>query len=102
MALLSVTFAEAQTKSRKQTKPISELTRLREEFISATKEYKASLAKLLAIHERNVIRSEEKLAQSQKLFAEGLISKNELDVTESAVAVAKDKVNETRRQIARR
>ena len=100
MALLSVTFVEAQTKSGKQTKPISELSRLREEFISATKEYKSNLAKLLAIHQHNVIRSEEKLAQSQKLFAEGLISKNELDLTESAVAVAKDKVNETRRQIA--
>ena len=100
LALLFVTSAGAQTKSAKQTKPINELSKLREEFISATKDYKANLAKLLAFHERNLIQTEQKLAQSQKLFAEGLISKNELGVAESAVAVAKDRINETRRQMA--
>lgn len=100
VALLSIASAGAQTKRPKQTKPINELSKLREEFISATKDYKASLAKLLAIHERNVIRAEEKLAQSKKLFADGLISKNELGVSESGLAVAKDKVSETRRQMA--
>ena len=75
------------------------MAQLQEEYIKATREYKTSLAKLLAIHERNVTRAEEKLAQSQKLYAEGLISKIQLAETETAVAAAKDKVNETQRQM---
>lgn len=100
VALLTVVNAEAQTKKSKGTRPTSELTQLREEFIKATKEYKTSLAKLLAIYERNVASTEEKLAQSQKLYAEGLISRKQLAETETAVAAAKDKVSEAQRQMA--
>lgn len=99
VALLFVVNAEAQTRKLKETRPANELAQLREEFIKATREYKTSLAKLLAIHERNVIRAEEKLAQSQKLYAEGLISKNQLADNGTAVAAAKDKVNEAQRQM---
>jgi hypothetical protein len=99
-ALLFVGSAEAQTKKSKETRPSNELAQLREEFIKATGEYKTSLVRLLAIHERNVTRAEEKLAQSQELYAEGLISRNQLVDNENAVAEAKDKVNEARRQMA--
>ena len=99
VALVFVGNAEAQTKKLKKPAPTNELTKLREEFIKATNEYKTSLAKLLAIYERNVIRAEEKLVQSQKLYDEGLVSQNELSESETAVAAAKDKVNETKRQM---
>jgi len=92
--------SHAQTRRAKHAKPVNPLPQLREEFINATKEYKASLAKLLAIQERNVTKAEEKLVQSQKLFAEGLISKSQLVETEGAVTAAKDRVNESRRQMA--
>ena len=42
-----------------------------------------SLAKLVAIYEREVIKAEEKLTQSQDLFAQGLISKNQLAESET-------------------
>lgn len=104
LALLAGTFvgAEAQTKKPKarQTKPATELAKLQEEFIKATKDYKASLTKLAAIYERDVIKAEEKLKQSQALFAQGLISKNQLADSESAVAAARDKVAETSRSMA--
>jgi len=100
VALLFVVSAEAQTKKPKETRPANELAQLREEFIKATGEYKTSLAKLLAIYERNVTRAEEKLAQTQRLYAEGLVSKNQLSDNENAVAAAKDKVNEAKRQLA--
>ncbi len=100
VALLCVVNAEAQTKRLKETRPANELAQLREEFIEATREYKTSLAKLLAIYERNATRAEEKLAQSQELYAEGLISKNQLADNETSVAAAKDKVNEAQRQLA--
>ncbi|MBA3354672.1 MAG: TolC family protein [Pyrinomonadaceae bacterium] len=100
VALSIVVNAEAQTKKLKETRPANELSHLQEEFIKATREYKTSLAKLLAIYERNLNRAEEKLAQSQKLYAEGLISKNQLADNETAIANAKDKINEGQRQMA--
>jgi hypothetical protein len=100
VALLFVMNGEAQNKKLKETRPASEMAQLREEFIKATKEYKTSLAKLLAIYERNVTRAEEKLAQSQKLYEEGLIPKNQLAESETGVAAAKDKVNEAQRQMS--
>jgi len=99
VALLFVVSAEGQTKKLK-TRPANKLAQLREEFVKATREYKASLAKLLAIYKRNVIRAEEKLAQSQRLYAEGLISKNQLADNEAAVAAAKNQVNEAQSQLA--
>jgi hypothetical protein len=102
LALLAGGFgtAEAQSKKRKQTKPLSELAKLQEEFIKATKEYKASLTKLIALYERDITKAEQKLAQSQALFQQGLISKNQLAEAESALTAAKDKVAETNRSMA--
>lgn len=100
--LSSVNTAAGQAKKSKskQTKPVTELAKLQEEFIKATKEYKLSLGKLLTIHEREVTKAQERVTQSQELFAQGLISKNQLAETEASLAGAKDKVAETSRLIA--
>ena len=94
----------AKTKSTKtapqKAKPVDELTRLREEFIKATNEYKDSLVKLRALLEKNVPKAEERVAQSKELFAQGLISKKELDQSEAALAEAKGKVAEVDRRMA--
>ena len=79
-----------------QTKPIDELARLREEFIKATKEYKDSLEKLLASYEKSVAKAETHVTQSRELFAQGLISKNDVEASERALADASDKVTETK------
>ncbi|HKG80180.1 MAG TPA: hypothetical protein VKA78_12190 [Pyrinomonadaceae bacterium] len=91
----------AQRKSKKKPAPApqNELTKLREEFINATKDYKSSLGKLLAIYEGNITKAEEKLELSKKLLAEGLIAKTQVEENERAVAEAKQKVAETRRQM---
>jgi hypothetical protein len=102
LVILSVSVVPAQKKSRKPATPppVSELTRLRDEFVQATKEYKISLEKLLAIYQVNVTKAEEKLEMSKKLLDEGLIAKVQVEENERAVATEKDKVSETRRQIA--
>ena len=91
----------AQRKIRKKTAPApqTELTKLREEFINATKDYKTSLEKLLAIYQGNVKKAEEKLELSKKLLAEGLIARSQLEENERAVVIAKEKVSETKRQM---
>src|SRR5258705_11962944 len=79
--------------------PATELAKLREDFVNKTREYKASLEKLVAIYEQNVRKAEEQAKQARELFQQGLISKSQLDESEAAVANAKDRVNEKRRDM---
>ena len=102
MAVLSLDVS-AQRKTKRKPKsppPQTELARLREEFIKATNEYKASLGKLLPYYENDVKRAEEKLEQSKKLLAEGLISRVQVEENERALTLAKEKIAETNRQVA--
>jgi len=94
--------AQRKTKKKpvpKQEEPQSELIKLREEFVKATNDYKASLEKLLAIYEANVKKAEEKVTVSKRLLAEGLIAKAQAEESEHALALEKQKVAETRRQM---
>jgi len=75
------------------------LTKLREEYVKATNDYKASLEKLLAIYDDNVRKAEDKLQVSKKLLAEGLIAKTQVDENERALEAEKLKVADTRRQM---
>ncbi len=88
------------TSKPKQTKPVDELTSLREQFVKATNEYKANLEKLRGTYEKNVIKAEEQLVQSNALFAQGLISKNQLETEQRALAEAKDKIAEMNQLIS--
>lgn len=97
-AFSSHVFAQRKTK-KKSAAPPTELTKLREQFVKATNEYKASLSKLLAIYQSNVTRAEEKLELSRKLLAEGLISRTQVEENERALNAAKTLVAETQRQM---
>ena len=93
----------AQRKNRKKPVPApppTELTKLREEFVQKTNEFKASLAKLIPFQEAKVKRAEAKLEQSQKLFAEGLIPKTKLQEDERVLTEAKNEVAKTQSDIA--
>jgi len=82
------------------SKPANELERLREEYIKATNEYQTLLKQQLPGRERNVERAQDHLAKMKQLFAEGLISKQEMDASELALNEAKDKVTEINQAIA--
>jgi hypothetical protein len=104
LALVILACGTAISQKQKARKPPpkapTQLSTLRDEYIKATADYKASLEKLLAIYERNVASAEEKLSTTKKLFDEGLMSRSEVDQSEQAVGSAKDKVTETRQQMA--
>ena len=93
-------FAQRKTKKKPAPAPQTELAKLREEFVKATNEYKASLAKLLPFQEEKVKKAEEKLEQSRKLFAEGLIPRAQLEESERALTEAKNEVAKTQRDMA--
>ena len=93
-------YAQRKTKKKSASAPQqTELAKLREEFVKATNEYKASLTKLVTIYEGNVKKAEEKLELSRKLLAEGLISKVQVEENERSLASEKAKVDDTRRQM---
>jgi hypothetical protein len=95
--------ASAQTRSKKKppkaVAPVNELTKLRDEFIKRTNEYKSGLEKLIAKYEKNVTRAENELVKSKKLFDEGLISRVKLAEYEQAVEKERENLNATRRQM---
>src|ERR1044071_1105613 len=99
VALVSLDV-QAQRKTKKKpapAQPPSELEKLREEYIKATNEYKASLGKLLPFYENDVKRAEDKVEQSKKLLAEGLIPKSQLEENERALVAGKKKLAATNR-----
>ena len=99
VAIVSINVsAQRKTKKKPAPAPPTELTKLREEFIKATNEYKASVGKLIPFYESDVKKAEEKLEQSKKLLAEGLLSRTQVEENERALAAAKQKLAETNRQ----
>jgi len=102
LTLLVAMDVSAQRKSKKKSasaEPKNELAKLREEYVKATNDYKASLEKLLAIYEGNVKKAEDKVELSKKLLAEGLIAKAQVEENERALDAEKLKVADTRRQM---
>lgn len=102
LALLCAPVSIAQKKSARKpnSKParISEVDKLRNEYIETTKQYKASLEKLLLLYQASERKATEQFAKSQELFKAGLISKVQLDESEQAVTVAQAKVAEVKQQ----
>jgi hypothetical protein len=99
-ALTLCVDVSAQRRTKKKpapSHPPSELSKLHEEFIQKTNEYKASLGKLLPYYESYVKKAEETLEKSKKLLAEGLIAKKQVEENERELAVAKEKIAETNR-----
>ena len=101
-ALTLCVDVSAQRRTKKKSPPAqppSELSKLREEYVKATNEYKASLGKLLPYYENDVKKAEANLEKSKKLLAEGLIPKKQVEDNERELAVAKQKIAETNRAL---
>jgi hypothetical protein len=79
--------------------PEANLAKLRDEYIQASKDYKASLQKLLGLYQDSVKKAARRQEQLQALLADGLISKSELEQSEAAVTEARMKVTGVEQQI---
>jgi hypothetical protein len=90
---------EAASQTKAAGEPATEVARLRAQFVQATKDYKASLEKLLPFYEADVKRKEEKLAKTKELYAEGLVAKRDIEKDEAEAAAAREKVAAVRGQL---
>jgi hypothetical protein len=89
----------ARQPQSEQGEPADQLATSRAEFLRLTKEYKNSLEQLIALYEKEVKKAEGKLGQLKELYAEGLISRRNLEEGESKVADARLKISEARQQM---
>jgi hypothetical protein len=78
---------------------VTEATKLHEEYITKTKEYKAGLEKLLVLYEKGLKADEDRFAKSEELFKLGLIAKKDLEMSERAVLTAKGKILDVHKQM---
>src|SRR5688572_24429953 len=100
---LCVEGAQARQKSRRARRPApakkqaaetpqSELARLREQYIEATREVKAALILKLEAYEPDVKKADEKVTKTLELYRAGLVSKKDLERDEQAAEAARSKV----------
>jgi hypothetical protein len=79
--------------------PVSELQKLRDEYLKATKEYKTSLERLLAMYQESARKAEARVNQTKRLLADGLVSQRDVEQSESALTAASLKVTTVQQQI---
>src|SRR5260370_11670079 len=85
------TVAVAQRKrspkqsSKPTTQPVSELDKLRAEYLKTTKEYKTSLENLLSLYPASEQKAEKSLAQLQQLFTAGFDSNRHIDESQHPI-----------------
>lgn len=95
----SIKSKTAEPSERERSAAAEAARRSREDFIKATKEYKASLEQLLLIKENNARKIADSLAQLKTLYAEGLISKRALEEKERELSGAEAQAAEVRQQL---
>jgi hypothetical protein len=105
-ALLIPAFSADAVAQKKRTsikpRPVSrqsELEKLRKQYVETTKEYKASLERLLALYKAAVRKAEDRHDKSKDLFKEGLISKKQLEESEQAITAEELKVSGVQQQM---
>ena len=94
---------EEKTVSRTGSVPLSTPgppAKVTEEYLKSTREYRASLEKLLVLYQASEKKAEERLAQVKAQFGERLIQQEDLNAAEQAVLDAKAKVEGARQQLA--
>jgi hypothetical protein len=110
LSLAPLTIEASQRAQKKRSQPSrppqserargqEQLAKLREEFIRLTNEYKKSVEELRAYYERDVRRAEDKLGKVKELYAEGLVSRRDVEDSERAVDDARAKVAQAQQQM---
>jgi hypothetical protein len=107
-SLFAAPHIKAQNKRRqpasatapsKKASAKDELEKSRDEFVRLTEEYKKSLKELMGFYKKDVERAEEKAAKLKELYAQGLVSRRDVEDSEQATTEAKAKIAEAEKQM---
>lgn len=102
IATMGTSLAQGKKKTPRKSEPnlAQQLAKAKADVVATTNDYKAKLAKVLELQERDVKELAELHEKRKALLAESIISKKEVDESEQAWAVAQSKVADTRKQMA--
>jgi hypothetical protein len=92
--------SSAGRKQGEKARLADDLKDSRADLIKATADYKASLEKLISMYESSLKDASARAAKQKELFAQGIISKRELEEGEKKIAEAQVRISESRKQIA--
>ena len=101
-ALLITCFslsAMGKTPVADKAKPANQAVKANSDLVSATNEYKASVEELIKIYEAALKTATETLEKRKEIFAQGLISKRDLEASEQEIKQAQANLDEARKQI---
>lgn len=93
-------YAQKNRKTRKQgTTPTESSAKIKTDLIDASKAYKVSLEKVLVFEEQGAEAASKAVEKKKEMLALELVSKKDLEESERVLAIAQDKVNDTKRKI---
>lgn len=87
-------------KDKKGDAPGTSMAKVREDLVTATKQYKESLEKLLPYEDQRVKNATDTLEKRKSLLAQGIVSKREVEDSERQLADAQSKLAETQKKMA--
>jgi hypothetical protein len=90
---------EAFAPSPPESELASQPARLRAQLAQARSEYTSSLEQLLALYETDAKRAAEGLTKLRELYAQGLVTRREMETAEDVAARAREKVAEAQAQL---
>lgn len=91
--------ASAKSAGIDQARPAGQLAKATSELVNAANQYKTTVQALIPIYENNLKSAAESIEKRKELFAQGLISKLDLEAGEQAVKTAQTQLDQTREQL---
>ena len=93
------TETEAASLSKPEIELASQPAQLRAQLTQTRSDYKSSLEQLRALYERDARRAEEQLVKLKEVYAQGLITRGEMETAEDAATHAREKAVEVEGQL---
>ena len=100
LGLLMILSLVTPLSSGAEQAPGGDLAEAQARLIERTREYRESLARVLAFQEADAKRAGAQVASRRELLGRGVVSRRELGDSEHAWAAAREKIEETRRRMA--
>ena len=99
-AMLCVLLLAAVPLAAEDGTRASDVSRTHSLLVDSTREYRATLQRLLELQEATAARAAETAVQRRELFEKGFVSRKELEGSERLAASSSGQVEHTRRQLA--
>jgi hypothetical protein len=99
IALIPGICASGKNPGRDRGRPVNQVVKATADLLSATSQYKASVEALLPIYERALKAATESFEKHKELYAQGIITRRDLETSEQAFKEAQARLDEARQRV---